>query len=86
MKKWAFVEKPGESPGHETWVWVTWVVLLFLTIASGFYLMGYIQGKHEERIYFTPLINGMVNQVDDKCTSTPWKKRDLKPGIKGDFK
>ena len=61
---------------HETWVWVTWFVLLFMTIASGFTLIGYMRGKMEERTYFTPLIRGLTTQVDDKCTSSPWTKRE----------
>ena len=81
MKRYRFMQSSGDR-AHETWVWVTWIVLLFMTIASGFGLMGYVAGKSEERAYFLPLVSGMVKQVDDKCTSTPWKKRELKPGKK----
>lgn len=68
----------GIKRGLETWVWIAWVVLLFMTVGSGFGLMGYMKGKHEERAYFTPLVNGMVKQVNDNCTSSPWTKRTPK--------
>ena len=77
MNKYRFHKSDGGF-GSELWVWISWVVLLFLTVGSGFGLMGYMKGKHEERAYFTPLINGMVKQVNDNCTSSPWTKRGFK--------
>lgn len=84
MNRYRFHKSEGEF-GHELWVWIIWVVLLFLTTAIGFVLIGYISGRSVERAYYSPLLKGMIKQIDDKCTSTPWKHREPKNVYKRKF-